>query len=196
MFNVGKMFPFEKGIRIENQFVNWGRRKTNVGLVLDATTFGCYDTFPFDKAMWDVKRHKAGLKYDVAHAVHNGFIVHWSGWYKGSVSDIKMFRKGLMKKLQDGEMVESDSGCSGESCLKNPETAKSRFAKQKKGVARAKQECFFAMLKKFESLRGIWKHSYDKHELAVGAVLVTIQLGLVLGTVELFDIGDYDVEYF
>ena len=145
--------------------------------------------------MWDIKRHKAGLKYEVAHSIHNGSIVHWNGWFKGSVSDIKIFRKSLKGKLQAGECVEADAGCSGESCLKNPEVAKSRKAKQQKGVVRARQECIFCKMKKFQSLRGIWIHSYDKHQLAVGAILVSIQIGMEVGTVKLFDI-EYEAEYF
>ena len=50
-------------------------------------------------------------------------------------------------------------------------------------------------MKKFQSLRGIWIHDYDKHTLAVGAVLVSIQIGFELGTVKLWDV-EYEAEYF
>jgi len=50
-------------------------------------------------------------------------------------------------------------------------------------------------MKKFGSKSGIWIHDYDKHELAFGAIIVSIQLGLELGTVELFDV-EYEAEYF
>ena len=46
------------------------------------------------------------------------------------------------------------------------------------------QECIFCKMKKFQSLRGIWIHDYDKHTLAVDAVLVSIQVGLEHGTVK------------
>ena len=182
-------------IRFDNRFLGWDRTKTNASGTVDCTTFGCLDTFPFDKAMWDPKRSKAGLKYEVAHSIHNGSIIHWNGWFKGSVSDIKIFRDSLKEKLEAGECLESDSGCSGENCLKNPDVAKSRKSKQQKGVARARQEFIFCKMKKFASMRGIWIHSYDKHKLAVGALLVSIQLGFELGTVQLFDI-EYEAEYF
>ena len=184
-------------IRFENRLNGWDKTKTNVATTVDCTTFGCYDKWPFDNEMWDPKRHKAGLKYEVAHSVHNsGHIVHWSGWHKGSKSDIKIFRGSLKAKLEAGECVEADAGCSGECCLKNPEAAKSRKAKKQKGKARARQECIFCKMKKFQCLRGIWIHSYDKHEQAVGAILVSIQIGLELGTVKLWPLGDYEVEYF
>ena len=182
-------------IRFENRLINWDWTKTNASCTVDCTTFGCLDTFPFDKAMWDPKRERAGLKYEVAHSIHNASIVHWNGWFKGSVSDIKIFRDCLKEKLEPTECVESDSGCSGEACLKNPDVAKSRKSKQQKGVVRARQETIFCKMKKFGSMSGIWIHDYDKHELAFGAIIVSIQLGLELGTVELFDV-EYEAEYF
>ena len=178
-----------------NRRIGWDPSKTSASTVTDASTFGCLDRWPFDKAMWDVKRSKAGLKYEVAQAISSGYIVHWDGWHKGSVSDIEIFRDGLMTKLDPNEDVEADAGCSGECCLKNPETAKSRRAKQQKGVLRAREECIFGKMKKFQSLKGIWIHSYDRHKLAVGAILVTLQLGMELGTVKLWDL-EYEAEYF
>ena len=50
-------------------------------------------------------------------------------------------------------------------------------------------------MKKFQSLRGIWIHDYNKRTLAVGAVLVSIQIGFELGTVKLWDV-EYEAEYF
>ena len=50
-------------------------------------------------------------------------------------------------------------------------------------------------MNKFHLLRGIWIHDYDKHKLAVGAV-VSIQIGLELGTLKFWEIPDYDAEYF
>lgn len=178
-----------------NRRIGWDPTITNTATVTDATTFGCLDVFPFDKKMWDKKRSKPGLKYEVAHGIFSGYIMHWNGWHKGSVSDVAIFRDGLMKKLDANEGVEADAGCSGEDCLKNPEVAKSRRVKQQKGVARARQECIFCKMKKFQSMRGIWIHSYDKHKLAVGAILVSLQLGLELGTVKLWEL-EYEAEYF
>ncbi|CAJ1956991.1 unnamed protein product [Cylindrotheca closterium] len=183
-------------IRMDLRLIGWNKLVTMASIVYDATTFGCFDKWPFDSKMWDVKRHKAGLKYDVASSIHNGYIVHWSGWHKGGKSDIKIFREELKSKLDAGKCVEADAGCSGECCLKNPQVAKSRRAKQQKGVVRARQECVFCKMKKFQSLRGIWIHNYDKHTFAVGAVLVSIQIGLELGTVKFWDIPDYEAEYF
>lgn len=182
-------------IQFDHRLIGWDKTKTNSNLVVDACTFGCHDKWPFDNQMWDPKRNKAGLKYDVAHAISNGHIVHWSGWYKGSESDIMMFRKGLQLKMDPNECVEADAGCSGEFCIKNPETAKCRKVKQQKGVVRARQECIFCKMKKFQCLKGCWIHNYDKHKLAVGAILVTLQLGFELGTVKLWEV-EYEAEYF
>lgn len=183
-------------IRMDIRLIGWNKLITMASIVYDATTFGCFDKWPFDSKMWDIKRHKAGLKYDVASSIHNGYIVHWSGWHKGGKSDIAIFREDLKLKLEPGECVEADAGCSGECCLKNPQVAKSRRAKQQKGIARARQECVFCKMKKFQSLRGLWIHDYDKHTLAVGAVLVSMQIGMELGTVKFWDIPNYEAEYF
>src|SRR5210317_1253288 len=76
-----------------------------------------------------------GLKYLVAHAISNGNIVYWSGWHKGSKSDIKMFKEELMGLMDEDECIEADAGCSGKFCIKNPNTAKTRRAKQQRHCA-------------------------------------------------------------
>lgn len=182
-------------IRLDNRLNGWNKTESNTNMVMDATTFGVNDSYPFDSKMWDVKRSKAGLKYLVAHAISNGNIVYWSGWHKGSKSDIKMFKEELMGLMDEDECIEADAGCSGKFCIKNPNTAKTRRAKQQKGIVRARQETIFCKMKKFKCLRDTWIHSYEKHRQAVGAILVSLQLGLELGTVSLWDV-EYEVEYF
>ncbi|CAJ1953776.1 unnamed protein product [Cylindrotheca closterium] len=119
-------------IRMDLRLIGWNKLVTMASIVYDATTFGCFDKWPFDSKMWDVKRHKAGLKYDVASSIHKGYIVHWSGWHEGGKSDIKIFREELKSKLDAGECVGADAGSSGECCFKNPQVAKSRRESSKR----------------------------------------------------------------
>lgn len=182
-------------IRLENRFVNWDQTKTNCGLVEDCSDFPIKEPGPFDRTFWSHKVNGPALKYSVAQSIHNGNIVHWSGPYKPSEADVTIFRNDLMTKLPPDEPVEVDRGCGGENQLKTPDIAKSRSGRKQKSKVRSRQETIFAKVKAFECFQTAFRHSHEKHELCVGAVLVLLQIGFDLGTNRQYDI-DYTNEYF
>jgi hypothetical protein len=102
------------------------------------------EPWSFNTTMWSHKINDPALKYKGATSIFTGSILHWNGPFKPSVADITMFWNGFLQKLDDGECVESDSGCSGEPCLKTPGIAKSWTGQFQKGKARAQQENVFA----------------------------------------------------
>jgi hypothetical protein len=183
-------------IRFENRLVGWDRTVTNCGITIDCSDNVVLEPWPFDQSMRSHKINGPALKYEVATSIFTGYIVHWNGPFKPSVPDVTIFRDALTEKLDNGECIETDSGCSGEICLKMPGLAKSRTGRFQKAKVRAQQENGFARVKKFKAFVNPFVHSHKKHEYAYGAVvLVMLQLGLEHGKVELWDF-DYTTEYF
>lgn len=182
-------------IKLENRFINWDQTRTNCGLVEDCTDCPILEPWPFDSTYWSHKLNGPALKYAITMAIHSGYIVHWAGPFKPSVSDITIFRNDLMNQLNPLEPIEVDSGGGGEFQTKPPQVAKSRVGRSQKSKVRAKMENCIGKVKVFDALNVAFRHSHDKHKLAFGAILVITQLGLELGTLGQYPV-DYDTEYF
>jgi hypothetical protein len=180
---------------MSNCYIGWDRTKTNCGMTDDCFDCPILEPHPFDITYWSHKINGPALKYSVCRAIFSGYIVHWAGPEKPSVSDIGMYRDYLEDLLDEGECVEVDNGGGGENSAKTPKISKSRVDRKQKSAARAKQENMFAGAKAFHALVVPWKHSHVKHEYAFGAILVVQQLGLQNGTIAQYDI-EYNVEYF
>ena len=182
-------------VSFNNRLIGWDRAATNSGTTTDCSDNVVLEPWPFDTSMWSHEINGPALKCEVATSIFTGFIVHWNGPLKRSVADTTIFRNGLLQKLDDGECVESDSGCGGEHCLKTPGVAKSRTARFQKGKARAQQENVFARVKKFKAFSTPFVQTHDKRERCHGAVMVILQLGLEHGKVQLWDF-EHTAEHF
>ena len=137
---------------------------------------------PFDPKWHSHKFHGAGVRYELAINIQNGFIVWLNGPFPcGQYNDIRIFKEGLQNRLADGELVEADGIYRGVDGVR----AKGDFAsfsdKRAKGRARARHENGNGKLKCFGCLKEIWRHPLEKHRHAFAAVVVIVQLSIESG---------------
>lgn len=146
-----------------------------------------HPTYNLDK---DYSSHKfgkkAGLRYELAIALHSSDLVWISGPHKaGKYTDLKIFRKklkGLVEKL-GGKKGMADGGFEGEEdllCL--PSSLDKTHERKYKSRARCRHETFNGRIKKYQSMDGKWKQGKKKHKLAFVAICVILQYEMENGS--------------
>ena len=99
----------------------------------------------------------------------------------GEFNDIKIFKHGLKKKLDDGEMVEADGIYRNVHGVRSKGDFASKSDKRAKGKARARHKTGNGRLKCFRCLKETWRHPLAKHKYAFEAVVVIVQLSIESG---------------
>ena len=137
---------------------------------------------PFNPKWHSHKFHGAGLHYEIAMNIQNGYIVWLNGPFPcGNYNGIKIFKNGLQKKLADGEKVEADGIYRGVDGVRSKGDFASKSDKRAKGKARARHETGNGRLKFFGCLKETWRHPLAKHKHAFAAVVVIVQLSIESG---------------
>ena len=128
------------------------------------------------------------MRYEVAVSINGGDIVHINGPFPcGSNPDITIFRKLLIYKLEEGEMVEADRGYRGEPTkVRIPVDYNNLIEKNKKNIVRARHETVNARFKTFKALSERFRHPVSlidmgKHQLVFMAVAIITQISIENG---------------
>ena len=101
--------------------IDWNKQKRNLpadaycSISVDGTDFKTQELYPFNRQWMSHKYKGAALKYEVAAiSIFSEDIVWIYRPHHGSKHDLTIFRENLKYLLEDGEMVEADSGYVGE----------------------------------------------------------------------------------
>lgn len=151
---------------------------------VDGKDFKCWepkhDTLPVDPQMKSSKFRKSGWKYEIALSVWDAKCVWLSGPHKASKHDMTIFREGLKAKIAPGKLVSADLGYRTSQpdevgMMSFPNSMDTDALKEFKSRIRCRHETFNGRLTFFKILQDTFRHSKDKHKLAVEAVAVTVQ---------------------
>jgi hypothetical protein len=135
------------------------------------------------------KNKTAAVNYEIAIHIYKPQVVHFYGPVTASTPDITVFRKELLDKIPDGYFAIADKGYLGE-CEKvmTPNSHDTPETRKFKGRARARQEAFNKMTKRFKCLDERCIHKEPQHKLLIEAVVVVCQYQIETGDETLFDV--------
>ena len=137
---------------------------------------------PFDPKWHSHKFHGAGLRYELAINIQNGYIVWMNGPFPcGQFNDIKIFKQGLQKRLLEGEKVEADGIYRNVDGVRAKGDFVSFSDKRAKARARARHETCNGRLKSFGCLKNKWRHPLCKHKHVFASIAVIVQLSIESG---------------
>lgn len=135
---------------------------------------------------------KPGVNYEIALLIHKPKVIWIHGPKQpGKYNDLEVFRMKLKQEMMEklpGRKGLADKGYKGEEdllCMRN-EFDPTELAEYK-DRSLARQEVFNGFLKKFEVLRGTWRHIKISHGDALRACCLLTQYQLDAGTKHLFD---------
>ena len=147
----------------------------------DERFLGCHISFngtdcricepaPFSPRWYSHKFKAAGVRYEIVISIWSASIVSAVGSYPcGEFSDVKIFRKGLKKHLDDNEQVITDSGYTDICCIQPPGSI-SQLAKPLCRI-RARNEVVNSRLKQFPVLSKRFPHDLELNSDCFYAVL-------------------------
>lgn len=165
--------------------IDFSKRKRNLpanavaSISVDGTDFKTREPHPFNPKVKSHKYNGAALKYEVAISIYSGDIVWVGGPYRGGKHDLTIFRESLMKMLDEGEMVEADSGYAGEpDWIRAKGDYATREDKREKNRVRARQESCNRRFKVWGILKQEFRHSLKKHVLIFRSIACITQMGI------------------
>ncbi|KAH9121519.1 hypothetical protein AeMF1_006809 [Aphanomyces euteiches] len=144
---------------------------------LDGTDFAINEPAPFDRKWWSHKLNRAGLRYEISICIQTGHIVWaYGGKPCGEWPDLSLARDAYVHFVGPNEMTLADRGYMDANYFVNPRYHPQSSAQQKQIMAR--HETVNARLKQFGVLRGIFRHSIEKHPICFYAIANLVQIGL------------------
>jgi hypothetical protein len=169
---------------------NWAKRRKGAGpkdksISVDGFDVRTPEEFPFNPSNYSFKFNGPGARFELVLS-YDGSIARLSGPYRpGFNPDDRIFRKGTMRELDQGETAEGD----GLYRRKIPNVFTGDATKNDRRIAnlrRARHENMNARLKRYGCLDKKFEHSHEKLNWCVRAVAVTTQLEVDNG-MTLFD---------
>jgi hypothetical protein len=135
---------------------------------------------------YNAKHRHHGVLYQVGCSVNYPIrLVDFSGPFKGSSSDVGIFRQTLLPQLRNREMVMCDKGYIAEPrCWTPPRGKFYNLSRAQKGqsieVTRIRQvnERVIGRLKEWGVMRKTWRLSFDLHRLCARCAAKLTQLQL------------------
>ena len=107
----------------------------------------------------------------------------------GSYPDIKIFCRGLMKRLAPGEFVQADHGYKGlPDKVRLPYKAQNKEEIHRKGRIMARHETLNHLLQRFKALSQRWRHPTGggKHKVVFDAAITITQIAIETGATKPF----------
>ena len=152
-------------------------------MTVDGVDFPIEEPIPFDRQWYSHKFHGAGLRYEMAVCIQTGDIVWVNGPFKcGKWPDVKIYKRWLMTRLGDDEMVEADNGYRGQNIkVRLPDHFVSHADGRAKIRAAYRHETINRRLKQWGCMKQRWRHAREKHKIAFGAVVVCTQTAFNCG---------------
>jgi hypothetical protein len=137
--------------------------------------------FPRDTKNKGPKTGGCAVKYEIGLSVHHQQVVWINGPFKGSESDITIFReKGLKGKLAPGKKIIADRGYEttrpGEQeMVSTPNGHDPKQLKKFKSRARSRHETFNGRVKEYHCMSETFRNGKEKHKICFEAICVIIQ---------------------
>jgi hypothetical protein len=178
---LGLISPFDN----INLQIDFNKRNRNVPrdvwcrMTVDGTDFKTQEPYPFNRKWMSHKYNGAALKYEVAISLYSGDIVWIYGPHRGGKADITIIREVLLRKLDQGEMVEADQGYLGEpEFIRVRDDWLTKREKKEKGRARCRHETVNGRFKNWGILKQEFRHDDKKHEWVFRTIAAITQLGI------------------
>ena len=148
---------------------------------VDGVDFQIPEPKPFSKGWYSHKFKGPGLRYEIVICITTGWIVAFNGPFKaGNWPDKRIFKSLLKTKLEPGEKVVADCGYKGDSSCVNPDMGTNE-QKAAMNAARARHETVNGRIKNWGSMKQVFRHHRDKHQLAFRSVLNIEQIKMMNG---------------
>ena len=125
---------------------------------VDCTDCPIEEPNPFSSVWCSFKFKGAAYRYEVAVSIKKGDIVWVSGPWPGAIQDREIFLTRLSKHLEEGEVVEADSGYTKLDKAVAPRVATSSHQRKQKSQVRGRHENFNGRFKKFNALFNKYRH--------------------------------------
>lgn len=134
---------------------------------------------PIDERWFSHKLKRAAVRYELAIAIHTGWIVWVNGPFPaGDYSDKIIVRRGLVHFLNENEFYIADGGyIDGNQYAVTP-TGRQSYRDRQLSVVRSRHETINSRLKEWSILSMMFRHPVVKHSAAFRAVVNITQLGL------------------
>ena len=170
-------------------------------MTVDGVDFLIEEPSDFSSEWYSHKFDGPGVQYKIAVSIVGGNICWINGPFQaGAYNDLKIFRLGLMNKLDEHKYVEADHGYEGQpDKVRLPFEAQNKAKIARKGKARARHKSINKLLKQFKALSHCWRHSVmnGQHKVATEVVVLVVQLSIELGVIKPFKCAaPYKKKYF
>ena len=167
-------------IRWQDRFIN-APVDENIFVSVDGTDYKITEPKPFNPGWYSHKFKGPGLRYEIAIAIHTGYIVWVHGPFPcGQYSDRRIVRLALHGALLPGEQYIADSGYRDRNSPALTPTGHNNDVERKRAVIRARHEVVNRRLKQFAVLGHKFRHDREKHAIAFRAVANVTQLMMVV----------------
>ena len=157
---------------------------------VDGVDFPIHKPSPFDLDWYSHKFKGPSLWYEVAVSIAGGNICWINGPFDaGKHSDLKIFCRGLMKKLDKDEFVEADHGYKGQpDKVRLPFEAQNKTEICLKERACARHKSMNKLLKQFKALGTRWRHDIKegRHKAVFDVVATITQIPVDIGVIKPF----------
>ena len=164
-------------------------QRCRVYVTVDGTDFRIKEPSPFSKSWYSHKYKGPGVQYEVAICIATGWIVWLRGPYRcGSWPDLSIAQDALHLYLDDGERYVADNGYNCQEAL-IPNDVQTFYEMYYMSTARSRHETVNQLFKQFRVIGNRFHRSVDLHGQFTFAIANIIQLGIMIGEVEPFDLS-------
>jgi hypothetical protein len=140
------------------------------------------EPIPFSRGWYSHKSNGPGVRYELGVSINTGDIVSLHGPFPcGTYPDITIFRLGLKAMLGPSEKVIADRGYRGDTKTCTPLNARNEQHSAAMARIRARHETINRRLKKWNSLKNVYRHHLDKHHLVFRSIAVIEQISTANG---------------
>lgn len=134
---------------------------------------------PINPRWFSHKLNRAAVRYEVAIAIHTGWIVWVNGPFPpGEFPDLTIARWGLVHFLHENEFYIADGGYKDGDQWSITPTGRRSYRDRQMSVIRSRHETINSRLKDWKILSVMFRHPLEKHSSAFRAVANITQLGL------------------
>lgn len=197
-------FYLEKIQALKKQKIVWPENNEDIWVcTVDGTHCWvqeqAHPEFSLDPEYFSHKHNKCGIVYELAISLREQRLIWMNGGFKAGRNDVSIFtaENGLKVLLeQTGKMAIGDGGYQGhEEQCSTPNSIDSRPVRKFKSRALKRHEKFNGYTKRYDCLKGRFRHSPMRFNTCFEAVCVMVQYQLDVGQDYLYDIVVEDILY-
>jgi hypothetical protein len=158
-------------------------------MTVDGTDFRIQEPQPFSPTWYSSKFKGPGVRYEVGICIATGWIVWFHGPFKpGEYNDHAITQLALDSILDHGERYIADKGYHSTRAL-TPYDAWDHEDLHYMSTCRSRHETVNRLFKRFRSIGNRFRRHVTKHGLYAHSVACVVQLGIMFGEVQPYQIG-------